>query len=74
MSRDRTGTLIIRAWIEQDSSAPLRAHVRQTTDVSAGFLDGKTVTDEGAAAELVRRWLKAVLRDAAPPTEATTTP
>ena len=74
MSGDRTGTLIIRAWIEKDSSAPLRAHVRQTTDVSAGFLDGKIVTDEGAVADLVRLWLTAVLRDGATTTDATPTP
>ena len=72
MSPDRTGILIIRAWLEKDSCAPLRAHIRQATDVSAGFQDATTLTDEDAVAELVRLWLKDVLLDAMPAESATT--
>jgi hypothetical protein len=37
-----TGLFIIRAWIEEGSSEPLRAHIRLTTDVSSGFEDSMT--------------------------------
>jgi hypothetical protein len=67
MSGDRVGLLIIRVWIEGGSSAPLRAHIRHTTDLSAGLQDGATVTDETAVAAVVRGWLRDVVRDGAPP-------
>jgi hypothetical protein len=34
---NRTSLLIIRAWLEDGSSEPLRAQVRLTGDVSKGF-------------------------------------
>ncbi|HEX8770495.1 MAG TPA: hypothetical protein VF711_06990, partial [Acidimicrobiales bacterium] len=34
---DPTGLLVIRAWVERGSSEPLRAQIRLSTDVSAGF-------------------------------------
>jgi len=61
MSGEHVGILIIRAWTEQGSRVQLRAHVRQTTDVSAGLQGGTTVTDEDAVVELVRTWLGAIL-------------
>jgi hypothetical protein len=74
MSGERTGVLIIRAWLESESPAPLRAHIRRTTDLSAGFLDAITVTDEAAVAELVRLWLKDVVVAAAASPGSATTP
>ncbi len=66
MPADQAGLLIVRAWIEAASSAPLRAQLRQTTDVSMGRLDGETVTDEDALVALVRAWLADFLLEAGP--------
>lgn len=74
MFGDRTGILIIRAWIEPGSFAPLRAHIRQTTDVTIGLQDGTTVTDEAAVAEVVRAWLNEILLDGAPPAAGASQP
>jgi len=66
MPEDRTGILIIRAWIERRSSAPLRAHIRQTMDVSAGLHGGTTMTDERVVVDSVRAWLRDIRLDADP--------
>jgi hypothetical protein len=58
---DKTGLLIIRAWVEEGSSQPLRAVVRSTNDVSAGI--GRTLNFARAAevgAE-VQDWLDDVV-------------
>ncbi len=60
MPADRTGILIIRAWIEHGSVAPLRAHIRRTIDIAAGLQGGTTVTDEDAVAAVVRAWLQEI--------------
>ncbi len=64
MSLDHTGLLIIRAWVEQGSSKPLRAQIRLTTDVAAGFAGEITLTDINAVWAAVEAWLDAVLTDA----------
>ncbi|MEX2229541.1 MAG: hypothetical protein WEB13_07885 [Dehalococcoidia bacterium] len=69
MSGEHVGILIIRAWTEQGSRVQLRAHVRQTTDVSAGLQGGTTVTDEDAVVELVRTWLGTILLSRSPPAD-----
>ena len=74
MPGDRAGILIIRAWIEQGALTPLRAHIRQTTDVSAGLQGGTTVTDEDAVAAVVRAWLRDVVLDGTPPPDGAPTP
>ena len=63
---DKTGLLIIRAWVEEGSSKPLRAAVRATTDVSAGF--DRTVTHARAeeVGATVQEWLAEVLGRTAP--------
>lgn len=65
MLGDRTGLLIIRAWIEDGSLSRLRAHIRHTTDVSSGLQGGTTVTDEVDVATIVSAWLEDVLLDEA---------
>jgi len=57
MPASRTGLLIIRAWIEEGSSEPLRAHIRLTTDVSSGFEDSMTLSQVPAVCEAVEAWL-----------------
>ena len=56
-----TGLFIIRAWIEQGSTEPLRAHIRLTTDVSCGFEDSMTLSQVRAVCEAVATWLGKVL-------------
>ena len=58
MPASRTGLLIIRAWIEEGSSEPLRAHIRLTTDVSAGFEKSMTLSQVAEVCEAVETWLR----------------
>ena len=67
MALDDTGLLIIRAWVEQGSSKPLRAQVRLTTDVAAGFATEMTLADVNAVAAAVEAWLEEVLLNGLPP-------
>ena len=67
MSRDHTGLLIIRAWVEQGSSKPLRATVRLTTDVAAGLASEMTLADVNAVSAAVEAWLQDVLDNRHPP-------
>ena len=66
MSSDRTGLLIIRAWIEEGSEEPLRASVRLTTDLAVGIERSVTLTDADATADMVRLWLREVLSNRQP--------
>ena len=61
-----TGLFIIRAWIEDGSSEPLRAHIRLTTDVSSGFDDSMTLSQVPAVCEVVETWLGDMLSGSAP--------
>ena len=63
---DKTGLLIIRAWVEEGSSEPLRATIRATTDVSAGFERAVTSAQAGEVGATVQEWLGEVLGDADP--------
>jgi len=57
MESDRTGLLIIRTWIEQGSSEPLRAEIRFVTDAAAGIEHTLTFTRPEAVAAAVQEWL-----------------
>jgi hypothetical protein len=57
MPASRTGLLIVRVWVEEGSSEPLRAHIRLTTDVSSGFEDSLTLSQVRAVCEAVETWL-----------------
>jgi hypothetical protein len=61
MHHGRTGLLIIRAYLETESSSPLRAEVRLTSDVSAGIERTVTLIDRERVTEVVRRWLDEIL-------------
>lgn len=61
MPLDRTGLLIMRAWVEQGSSKPLRVHIRLTTDVDNGFASEVTLADISAVGAAVEAWLQDVL-------------
>jgi hypothetical protein len=64
MGSDRTGLLIIRAWIEAGSAEPLRAQIRLSTDVSAGFQRTLTCARAEEVSAAVRDWLAEVLSQA----------
>jgi hypothetical protein len=61
VSSDSTGLLIIRAYVERDSSAPLRAEIRLTSDVSAGIERTLVLADADVVARVVRGWLDDIL-------------
>lgn len=61
MSTDRTGLLIIRAWIEEGSPEPLRARIRLTRDVSAGIERTLTVSRVEQVGATVEEWLADML-------------
>ena len=54
---DHPGLLIVRAWIERGSPEPFRAHIRLTTDVSAGFERSSTLTRAEDVCATVAEWL-----------------
>ena len=54
---ERTGLLIIRAWVEADSAKPLRAHVRLTTNLAAGIERELSLADVESVCGLVETWL-----------------
>lgn len=62
----RTGLLIIRAWIEEGSSEPLRAQIRISDDVSDGFRRTVTLCRPEAVCAEVQEWLAQFPRDANP--------
>ena len=63
---DKTGLLIIRAWVEEGSSEPLRADVRATTDVSAGIERSVTLAHAKEVGAAVQKWLAEILGERDP--------
>ena len=58
---DRTGLMIIRAWVEPGSHQPLRIRIRLTTDVSKDFQQTMTISDAEAVCPVVEGWLMDIL-------------
>ena len=69
MASDRTGLLIIRVWIEEGSSEPLRAHIRISDDVTEGFRRELTLARPELVCAEVGQWLTQILSDANLPPE-----
>jgi hypothetical protein len=67
--RIRTGLLIIRAWVEPESSSPLRAQIRLTTDVAHGVERSLTLTQEEAVVTAIHTWLSEILTGSAGATD-----
>ena len=67
MPTQRTGLLIIRAWVEPGSTRPLRAQLRITEDVSAGMERTVTLAHAGAVGAVVDGWLEAMVRGGTKP-------
>lgn len=65
MTNDPTGLLIIRAWVENGSSEPLRAQIRLSADLSGGIERELTLTQVEDVCDTVEEWLAGVLKNAA---------
>lgn len=63
MATDRTGVLIIRAWVEEGSSEPIRAHIAMTDDVSGGYQREVTLSRIEAVTAQVEEWLSQFFGD-----------
>jgi hypothetical protein len=61
MPSHRTGLLIIRAWVEEGSTEPLRAQVRVTGDISSGLGGTVTFVQPDTVGEVVDSWLQGML-------------
>jgi len=61
MRQDRTGLLIIRAWTEDGSLAPLRAQLSKTADISTGIAERSVHTDVIEVGAEVQTWLREIL-------------
>jgi hypothetical protein len=66
---DPSGLLIIRAWIEEGSSEPLRAQIRVSTDVSAGFERTLTLARTEDVSTAVQEWLADMLNESSGTTD-----
>ena len=58
MTNRRDPTVLIRAWFEDGSSAPLRSNIRFADEHSNGFGKSTRVTTPEAATKVVRVWLE----------------
>jgi hypothetical protein len=58
--------MVIRAWVEEGSSDPLRVQIRLTRDVSAGFEQSLAFADSDDVSKAVGAWLHDVLADDGP--------
>jgi len=61
--RDPTALLVLRVWIEHGAALPLRAYIRETSDVSRGFERTSTHTDVEVAVQSVRTWLETLIAE-----------
>jgi hypothetical protein len=69
VTEPRIGLFLIRAWIEPESSSPLRAQIRRTTDVSQGFEQHWTVAEKEAVVVAVQAWISEMLASPLTPEE-----
>jgi hypothetical protein len=60
-----TGLLIIRAWLEDGSVEPLRAHLRIADDISNGIERSSTLVNADEVGRLVEAWLVGIVEDGA---------
>ena len=62
-----TGLLIIRAWVEDGSVEPLRAHLRVTDDIANGIERSSTFVSADEVGRLVEAWLVGIVEDGSGP-------
>ncbi len=57
----RTGLFIIRAWLDPDSSSPLRVQMTVKDDVNESTQSQTTITDATGVCQAVEKWLEDLL-------------
>ena len=57
MKDQSSGLMVIRVWIEAGSTNPLRAVIRQTSDVSSGFTSATTLSEADRVLDEVKAFL-----------------
>jgi hypothetical protein len=60
MPTPRTSLLIVRAWVEPGSAAPLRARIQVAEDISDGFRN-LVLSQSDEVERLVAQWLQDIL-------------
>lgn len=60
MDTRRTGLMVIRAWVEKGSAKPLRAEIRRTSDLEAGFESTASLTEKETVLSEVKVFLDSV--------------
>lgn len=55
--------MVLRVSVERGSSHPLRAHIRETADVSHGFERSFVLTDVETTIRSVRKWIEGLLEE-----------
>ncbi len=61
MPKFRDALLIMRAWVERGSAAPLRVSIRHSEDLADGLGQTITVTSPEAGSQAVKAWLDSVV-------------
>ena len=61
MPKFRDALLIMRAWVERGSTAPLRVSIRHSEDLADGLGQTITVTSPETGAQAVKVWLDGVV-------------
>jgi hypothetical protein len=64
---DRTGVLVLRAWVECAGPRGFRARITFTADIDEGSEQVEVVASPKAAIAVVSRWLREIAGDVAPP-------
>jgi hypothetical protein len=59
-SANRTGLLVIRVWFEEGSSETLRAEIRHTSDIEAGYTGTASFSNPDGVLKEVGAFLKRV--------------
>jgi hypothetical protein len=62
---ERTALLVIRAWIEANGDAHLRARITQTAGVSRGDETSRVAASKGEIKDAVAEWLDEFVGDGA---------
>lgn len=61
-SPERSGVLVVRAWIEEDAERGLRARITSTLDIARGDEVVSLAARPEEIYEAVREWLEAFVR------------
>jgi hypothetical protein len=62
----RTGVLVVRAWVEGDSSSGLRARVVSTLDVNRNESESRIAASVDDVTGIVRDWLNSLVTTTQP--------